>query len=120
MKKGFTLVELIAILTILALIGLIIIPTVSSMIKNGNEDLCETQVKILEDSVKMWASKNIDQLPDEGQTKEVSIIDLKKAGVVEKDLKNPITKEEIADDFKVTISNKNGTLIYNVPITCKK
>ena len=37
MKKGFTLVELITVLIILAVIGLIVFPTVNSTIKESKE-----------------------------------------------------------------------------------
>lgn len=37
MKKGFTLVELLAVIVILAIIGLIVTPQVLSMIKHSEE-----------------------------------------------------------------------------------
>ena len=65
MKKGFTLVELLAIITIMGLIALFAIPTVVTMIKNSRKDLCEIEVKNIISSAKNWAGNNMDLLPEE-------------------------------------------------------
>ncbi len=55
-KKGFTLVELIAVIVILALISLIVFPAVNSMIKNSKEKAYNVQIDEIIDAAKNYLS----------------------------------------------------------------
>ena len=58
MNKGFTLIELICVITILGLIALIAVPTVNTMIQNSKEDAYEEQIVTIEKTAKTYMSKN--------------------------------------------------------------
>lgn len=120
MKKGFTLVELLAIITIMGLIALIAIPTVVTMIKNSRKDLCETEVKNIISSAKNWAGNNMDLLPEENESITVSIETLKEKGYLSSDLNNPLNGELIEDQdrLEVTIYNNKGNLEYSFKDIC--
>lgn len=55
-KKGFTLVELIAVVVILALISLIVFPAVNSMIKNSKEKAYNVQIDEIINAAKNYLS----------------------------------------------------------------
>ena len=55
-KKGFTLIELIAVIVILALISLIVFPAVNSMIKNSKEKAYNVQIDEIIDAAKNYLS----------------------------------------------------------------
>ena len=118
MKKGFTLVELLAIITIMGLIALIAIPTVVTMIKNSRKDLCEIEVKNIISSAKNWAGNNMDLLPEENESITVSIKTLKEKGYLSSDLNNPLNGELIEDTLEVTIYNNKGNLEYSFEDIC--
>jgi prepilin-type N-terminal cleavage/methylation domain len=63
-KNGFTLVELIAVLVILALIILIVTPKVLEYLNGSKEDAYTKQTKILEQTAEKWAVKNASKLSE--------------------------------------------------------
>ena len=63
MKKGLTLVELIAVLTILAIIALIITPNIMVSVKEYKDQAYETEIQAIEGSAKNWAADHIDEIP---------------------------------------------------------
>lgn len=48
MKKAFTLIELIITIAILAVLALILVPTVSGYISNSNESVAKTNIKLIQ------------------------------------------------------------------------
>lgn len=63
-KKGFTLVELLAVLVILGILALIIFPSVSDTLEASRKSAYEKQVKVLETAAEKWGTENIELLPD--------------------------------------------------------
>lgn len=57
-RKGFTLVELLAVLVILAVISTIAFPIVSDMIKDSEQRAYEQQIKTFQEAAKNWAADN--------------------------------------------------------------
>ena len=67
-KKGFTLVELLAVIVILAVIALIAVPIVSSMIKDSKRKTFETSANGLVESAKVYYSGRTEEMDFEGKT----------------------------------------------------
>lgn len=114
MKKGFTLVELIASIIILAVIGMIAFPIVNSAIKNNKEKLYKAQLQEIEEATEKWAYSNMDLLPDNSENITITILELKKAGFLPLDIRDPRTDELLPNDMEVTISLKNNIYVYDV------
>lgn len=112
MKKGFTLVELLAVISLLGLLSLIIVPVVDKIIKENKENLYQDQVKNIEDGARNWAANNIFDLPENGYINK-SICELEKAGFLEKGMKNPKTDELFYKDSYVTITKTINGFEYN-------
>ncbi|MDD3341113.1 MAG: prepilin-type N-terminal cleavage/methylation domain-containing protein [Bacilli bacterium] len=108
-RKGFTLVELLGVITILAVLALIVAVPVTKTIQEGNKKACESQVSNIEESAKLWGADHKDRLPS---TLDASIhIDLgtlKRDGFADKDLKNPVNKEFLSDELLITITKKGN------------
>ena len=80
-NKGLTLIELIAVLTILAVIGLIVIPQVFKQVEEHKNQLSQTQIIIIEEAARSWATDNVEQLPSTvGETCRVTVEELKNGG----------------------------------------
>lgn len=116
MKRGFTLVELLAVLVILGLLGLIVVPVVDKLIKDNKNNLYELQIKNIEEGARDWAAKNPLSLPEVGEQMTKTISDLETDGFIEVDIKNPKTNLIFCKDSYVTITNTGSGFTYNYDV----
>ena len=115
MKKGFTLIEILAAIVILGIIGLIAFPTVNSIINNNKEKLYQSQLEEIKLSAEKWAYQNMKILPtDENSTITLTIAELKKAGLLQLDFRNPKTGELFPNDMALIITFKNNKYVYTI------
>lgn len=112
MKKGFTLAELLGVLVILAAILLIIMPIVDKTIKEGKDDLYDKQINSIKLAMELWLTDHAKL--DEGEYIVITLSQLKDAGLIEFDIKNPKTEELFPNDMLLTIKNNDGILEYEV------
>lgn len=89
-KRGFTLVELIAVVAILGLIALIVYPAIGSVIRNSRESAYNDQVAVIESAAKNWSIDNASTLPDNGTVYRLSVNTLLEEGYISNDeVKDP-------------------------------
>ena len=117
-RRGFTLVELLGAIVILALLSLIAIPVVTNSVKKNKEKLYDIQIKNIESAAKAWGSDNLNLLPDEGEYITISLSELQESGYVDKDIKNPKTGEAL-EDFSITICNVDNQYTYKKDGKCE-
>lgn len=116
-NKGFTLVELLAILVILGVIATIITPVVQKTLKANKEKVYEIMVEQIKDYTKDYLAKNTSMLPDhEGEINTVKFVDLKKEGLLQINVVNPITGNIISNESVVSITKKSNNYVYEVVI----
>ena len=88
--KGFTLVELIAVVAILGLIALVVYPAIASVIRNSRESAYNDQVKVIEKAATEWSIDNANSLKDDGTVNNVSVDTLVSEGYISNDeVKDP-------------------------------
>ena len=119
-NKGFTLVELIAVLVVLSLISLIAIPTVNKSLKEYKQKLYDDAIRNIEQSAKNWGADKIGKLPNsvssnntmaypdidtesEFSTLQIRIKDLQAEGYIGSELKNPKTHHAILGAFVIVL-----------------
>lgn len=110
-KKGFTIVELIGVVVLLGAILLIIVPAVSKSLKEGKQKLYNNQIEGIKQALETWST---DYRPGINETYYLTLSQLKQAGLVEHDLKNPINEEYFANDMILKVINENGVINYEV------
>ena len=111
MKKGFTLIEIIAIIILLSVIALITYPVINNLITESKEKLYEKQISELERLSNTWVTKNTNKLKtEEGYTYDLSFEELNEQGFTsDKQIQNPKTGKNLTGCMKVTYnSSKNG------------
>lgn len=109
MKKGFTLAELIGVLVVLALIGMIAVPSVAQSIKENKQKICVIQFSNITEAAKSWAANNIEKLP-----RSVTFNELINSGDLEDNLKNPKTGESFSNEWRVKIEKVNSGFQYKI------
>ena len=106
MKKGFTLVELLAVLTVLGIIALISYPVVTKQINDSKEKSYKNQIKTIVNAANRWAFDNDNLLPYEenGNTSiNVSIETIQQAGYLQSgDVIDPRNDEPMVGCIEIT------------------
>ena len=140
MKKGFTLVELLAVLVILGLIGLIAIPTVTSILNKSKTNLCQTEENNIKEATRTWMADHISLTPTGNSnickysnlssdectdingysSLEITLLELQNNNYIDKEIKNPKTKQKIDSTTTITISSSSASnkLDYEVNLDC--
>ena len=93
-KKGFTLAELLGVITLLGLLALIVIPIVDKTLKEGKDDLYESQIKI--------------------GTGYVTLSTLQDSGYLDEEIKNPKTGKSFEGSLQIKITGHGTYYTYEV------
>ncbi len=114
MKKGLTLVELVAVLTILAIIALIVTPNIMVSVQEYQSQAYDTEIQALESAAKNWATDHIGEIPAPQTGSVISalyipISELVENGYFEEDVKDTKNGGSFDDE-------KHNTFVI---ITCK-
>ena len=111
-NKGFTLVELMAVIIILGLIAVIAVPIVTKILSNSKDELYERQVKEIEDAAKRWGVDNI--IDEEVNNYYVSLLDLRKEGYLESTtvIKNPKDDSDMNGCVEIKYDNLYKQFTY--------
>lgn len=118
-KKGFTLVELLAAITILALLALVTVPAITRPVKESKQELYESQLRSFKDSAKSWgAEKMFSNLPNKGSCILLPLSILVNDGLVEPNVISPLdgekfVKENASSDTGVFIKINNEGSNHN-------
>ena len=120
-NKGFTLIELLLSIALIAIISLIITPTIANVIKNNKIESCKKLFDSVEQAAKTYVSDNRYNITSafSGLSNSCTNIkngcnitasELKTKGYISGELNNPLTKNTL--DITVTVkleSNKKYT-----------
>ena len=114
-KNGFTLVELLGVVTILALLGMIIIPNINSVISNNKQKLYDVQIRNIKSGASNFVSEHIYELEiPNNDSIGIKLGKLKQMGYIDSNISNPITKNKFSDDLVIMITNKDNSYSYTV------
>lgn len=101
MKKGFTLVELVAVIVVLALVILVAFPAITGIMGDSKERAYKEQVSLIEDAARRWGSANNDRL-SENEVVKVNVETLIREGYISNE--NSTVLKDPTDNSK----NMNG------------
>lgn len=63
-KKGFTLIELVAVAVLLCVIVVLVTPNMIKMSKERKKELYQSKIQYIESNATSWGNKNIDSLSE--------------------------------------------------------
>lgn len=119
--KGFTLVELLGVLIILAIVMVVTVPVVQKVLRENKQSLYEKQIKNIQESARNFTAENILALNlNNNERIGITIGKLKELGYLEESAIDIKTQEQFNDNISIVIENNNNLLEYKVCIdaTC--
>lgn len=106
-KKGFTLVEILAIIVILGVLIVIVTPNIFSMLQNSKTKAYNNMISTIETAGTLYLNKNkttIEETIYNSRIFSITLKDLKTKGYLKKDLKNPKTNTVLDETKTVKIT----------------
>ena len=114
-KKGFTLLELLAVIVILSLILVIAVPSVNRYIKQSKEKAYNTQISTIIEAAQAYASANSGLLPRKEEfVVKITLGQLKSSGLIKEEVKNPNDDKYFDDALTIEIKKKGETYNYDI------
>lgn len=114
-KNGFTLMEMLAVVLVLAIIALITVPLINKQFRDSTNTLYNAQLDNIKEGAKNWAGDHLDQIPStENGAVSVTLKDLQDQGYIKKKLENPKTKKPFEPTISVQIVYIGGNYTYRV------
>lgn len=108
-KKGFTLVELLAVIVLLGIISVLIVPKVSDSISNSKNKAYEAQVASIKKGVTDFFIENSSLFSTDGIF-SLTLGTIKQGGYLPVNIKNPITRKNFSNESRIRII-KDGDII---------
>lgn len=113
MKKGFTLVELLAVIALLSLIALLTFPTIGNVLFDSKEKLYDEQVARIIQASKRYTAEHFDSLPMLEESTYLSIKKLQLSEMLKKGvIKNPKTNSAMVGCVKITFNEEANQYDY--------
>lgn len=115
MKRGFTLVEMLAVVTLLGILALIIVPATEAVLKGMRNDSYETQMETLKSGLKNWSAEHVLRMPDnDGEYIETTLGQLKKEGFIDIEFKDPRDDKCINNDTILRVTKYGESYKYEI------
>lgn len=110
MKKAFTLIELLAVIIIIALLATLSFRTISSVLNKIKQETYNQQVKNMEDSAKNYILDNDLSDLDGSSSIAISVNTLYSLGYLKNDINNPLTNQNFTGCVWVKKNINNVTI----------
>jgi len=114
--RGFTLIEVMGVIILLAVIGLIVTPLITSLMNDGREKTNEVQIKAIKSAAKNYITENKYFL-DCSVKCDITLGELKKEGYLyEGDITNIKNNQIYSDNDIVRIQKEDNKYKYIFPV----
>lgn len=119
MKKGFTLIEVLAVIVILGLLIAMVSPVVNNLLGDSEDALSDKQVDSIVKASKKYMVEHSELLPENSDSTAIYISDLIDNGVIDNDeVIDPKTKEEMNGCVVVNYNENFNQYEYNYRDDC--
>lgn len=113
MKKGFTLIEVLAVIALMGIIMLIVVPSVTKVMQNSKQKLNESQEKIIIESAKMAVAESASFIYKNDNYSSIFISDLIDNGyLTDTEIKNLVTDKDLVECAYVKMTENGNNFDY--------
>ncbi len=117
MKKGFTLVELLAVIIILGVIALITYPIIDKSIKNSKQQALDRTIDSIEEAAYKYSVEN--DIGYSIEYKALQLSDLVSKGFLKENITNPVTNEQMQGCVLYRWDDPNNQYIFEYNEECE-
>lgn len=119
-KRGFTLIELIWVIILLAVIALITYPLIGTIINSSRQKAYEKQIDELERLSYTWIAKNMEKLSKDASVEyKLTFEELNREGLTSSSIiTNPLNNSAIPGCIIVTYEEANNKFVANYLESC--
>ena len=118
-RRGFTLIEVLAVIVVLGLLVVIIAPVVNNLLGDSEDALYNKQVDSIVKASKKYMVEHSELLPDIYDSSALYVRDLISNGAIDKDkVINPKTKEEMNGCVVINYNKEFNQYDYNYRDDC--
>ena len=108
MKKGFTLLEMLAVIVVISILSLIILPNITGQLADKKEEISKVSQKIILSAAELYANET-------GNTYQtITINDLVEAGKLEQPIIDQKTGKEISLTKEISIDASGNACIVGI------
>lgn len=108
-KNGFTMIELLAVILLLAALFVILYPSISKTLNYSKNNAYEVQLDSVLRASYDYTLKHIELLPTGGNSLVITLADLKNDGLINTNVINTKKNEPFSDDVLVRVALSTGT-----------
>lgn len=119
-KKGFSLVEMLLVLVLIAIVSMIILPNISKMTSSSKEKEIEGYLKLLEENLNLYVIDKKESIVWNNNQTEITYDELKKVNPDIKIDKCVVDKLLITRTEQETVSDITYKYNYSICITCNE
>ncbi len=113
MKKGFTLIELMAVIIILGVVAIISVPLIDNIIKDSKNNAYDSQITMILDASKKMVVEQPSLLPNEEDSSCIPLDDILQKGYLSsKKLVDPRNDEAMNGSVVVTYDSEYNKYRY--------
>jgi len=112
-SKGFTLVELLGIMVILAVILILVFPAVNSILSKSEETVYQQQINKILSATYDLSLRNLKYLPSKDEKTYITLGELKTEGLIDVNIINPETQQKFNDNLVISIYNVGNNYKYS-------
>lgn len=119
-KKGFTLIELIATIVIMALILIMVMPSINALLNNNKDKAYEYYGDSLIDAAEIFVGREKEDITSLGTLNFTGCVDITYQDLINSDLIRAYSDKKInCTNAKVRYTKERNKESYSINLTCK-
>ena len=118
MKKGFTLVELLAVVIIICMLSFIVTSAYKGLINKQETEISSAMEKVISSATNLYVSNSNKYVKTEGNVYCIKLQEIVDAGNLTSPVQDPVTHEELSLNNYIKVKVSGGIYEYKYTDSC--